>query len=201
MEDGFSLRDLYADVRFRLTQCDFLPGNKLRLHAGFLSKYQTMRGTALPTHFYFAHVYIGLIFVDLRRLKPVQVAILEEIRKRIQKIKRFTNKVTVRCIGHSLGGALAMINAADLAHYSAENEWDDQIEVSCCTFGAPAAGNRAFVNYFDATVKESTRVTVEDDPIIYLPPFPWFSVRLFTSVRLKSAGLCGFGDFILYFEI
>ena len=70
-----------------------------------------------------------------------------------------------------------MINAADLAHHSAENEWDDQIEVSCCTFGAPAAGNRAFVNYFDATVKESTRVTVEDDPIIYLPPFPWFSVR------------------------
>ena len=44
LEDGFSLRDLYADVRFRLTQCDFLPGNKLRLHAGFLSKYQTMRG-------------------------------------------------------------------------------------------------------------------------------------------------------------
>ena len=103
---------------------------------------------------------------------------MEEIRKRIQKIKRFTNKVTVRCIGHSLGGALAMINAADLTHHSAENEWDDQIEVSCCTFGAPAAGNRAFVNYFDATVKESTRVTVEDDPIIYLPPFPWFSVRL-----------------------
>ena len=46
LEDGFSLRDLYADVRFRLTQCDFLPGNKLRLHAGFLSKYQTMRGKA-----------------------------------------------------------------------------------------------------------------------------------------------------------
>jgi len=146
LEDGFSLRDLYADVRFRLTQCDFLPGNKLRLHAGFLSKYQTMR-----------------------------VAVLEEIRKRIEKIKRFTNKVTVRCIGHSLGGALAMINAADLAHHSAENEWDDQIEVSCCTFGAPATGNTAFVKYFDATVKESTRVTVEDDPIIYLPPFPWFS--------------------------
>ena len=69
-----------------------------------------------------------------------------------------------------------MINAADLAHHSAENEWDDQIEVSCCTFGAPATGNTAFVKYFDATVKESTRVTVEDDPIIYLPPFPWFSV-------------------------
>ena len=49
LEDGFSLRDLYADVRFRLTQCDFLPGNKLRLHAGFLSKYQTMRGKA-PTY-------------------------------------------------------------------------------------------------------------------------------------------------------
>ena len=122
----------------------------------------------------------------MRSLKPIKVAVLEEIRKRIEKIKRFTNKVTVRCIGHSLGGALAMINAADLAHHSAENEWDDQIEVSCCTFGAPATGNTAFVKYFDATVKESTRVTVEDDPIIYLPPFPWFSV----SPCAQGPGFC-----------
>jgi len=42
-EDGFSLRDLYNDLRFRLTRCDFLPGNRLRLHSGFLGKYLTMR--------------------------------------------------------------------------------------------------------------------------------------------------------------
>ena len=37
LEDGFSLRDLYADVRFRLTQCDFLPGNKPRRRSHHLS--------------------------------------------------------------------------------------------------------------------------------------------------------------------
>ena len=36
---------------------------------------------------------------------------------------------------------------------------------------------KAFTEYFNHTVKESTRVVVEDDPIVYLPPFPWFSVK------------------------
>jgi len=146
MEDGFSLRDLYADVRFRLTQCKFLPGQKLRVHAGFLSKYETMRKR-----------------------------ILSEVRSRIPKMKKFTKKVTVRCIGHSLGGALAMLNAADMAHDSGVNEWFTDAQIACCTFGAPAAGNKAFVDYFNAAVFESTRVCCEDDPITYLPPFPWFS--------------------------
>lgn len=147
LEDGFSLRDLYADVRFRLTSCDFLPGNRLRLHAGFLSKYKTMR-----------------------------MKIISEVRKSVTRMRQSkSEKVTIRCIGHSLGGALAMMNAADLTHNSGVDEWDTEADVTCCTFGAPAAGNKAFTEYFNHTVKESTRVVVEDDPIVYLPPFPWFS--------------------------
>ena len=68
-----------------------------------------------------------------------------------------SEKVTIRCIGHSLGeffgylnvncnikpgGALAMMNAADLTHNSGVDEWDTEADVTCCTFGAPAAGNK-----------------------------------------------------------
>lgn len=145
-EDGFSLRDLYADIRFRLTQCPFLPGNRLRLHAGFLGKYRTMR-----------HI------------------ILDEICKLIA-IRRDSSEdlITIRCIGHSLGGALAMINAADLSRFL-RRKWNNNVHIACCTFGSPAAGNRSFANYFNENVPDSTRVTVHDDPIIYLPCFPWFS--------------------------
>ena len=44
----------------------------------------------------------------------------------------------------------------------------------------------AFAEYFNHTVKESTRVVVEDDPIVYLPPFPWFSVSFSQFRKNKS---------------
>jgi len=141
-EDGFSLRDLYNDLRFRLTRCDFLPGNRLRLHAGFLGKYLTMR--------------------------PIIIKAISKY------LAQSDSNLTVRCCGHSLGGAIAMINAADLC---IQNEllWNNNINVACCTFGAPAAGNRAFASFFNYYVKNSTRVTIQDDLITYLPCFPWFS--------------------------
>ena len=41
-----------------------------------------------------------------------------------------------------IGGALAMLNAADLTHNSGMEEWDNEVDITCCTFGAPAAGNK-----------------------------------------------------------
>lgn len=155
-DDGFSLRDLYNDLRFRLTRCDFLPGNRLRLHAGFLGKYLTMR--------------------------PI---ILKSISQYLENKNR---PLTVRCCGHSLGGALAMINAADLSIQN-QLKWNNNIGVACCTFGAPAAGNRAFVQLFDHNVKNSTRVTIQDDPIPYLPCFPWFSHVYGELVVFESVSL------------
>ena len=35
-----------------------------------------------------------------------------------------------------------MMNAADLTHNSGVDEWDTEADVTCCTFGAPAAGNK-----------------------------------------------------------
>lgn len=102
--------------------------------------------------------------------------ILDEICKLIA-IRRDSSEdlITIRCIGHSLGGALAMINAADLSRFL-RRKWNNNVHIACCTFGSPAAGNRSFANYFNENVPDSTRVTVHDDPIIYLPCFPWFSV-------------------------
>ena len=35
-----------------------------------------------------------------------------------------------------------MLNAADLTHNSGMEEWDNEVDITCCTFGAPAAGNK-----------------------------------------------------------
>jgi len=78
-----------------------------------------------------------------------------------------------------------MINAADLC---IQNEliWNNNLNVACCTFGAPAAGNRAFASFFNYYVKNSTRVTIQDDLITYLPCFPWFSVSLlFLTTKIR----------------
>ena len=115
--------------------------------------------------------------------------ILGEVSKYVENKESQDEQITVRCIGHSLGGALAMINAADLSQY-AKLKWNGNVTVSCCTFGAPAAGNRAFAEYFNDNVIDSTRVVVQDDPITYLPCFPWFSVSLQIScVQLEHVTL------------
>ena len=35
-----------------------------------------------------------------------------------------------------------MLNAADLTHNSGMEEWDNEVDITCCTFGAPAARNK-----------------------------------------------------------
>lgn len=61
--------------------------------------------------------------------------------------------------GHSLGGAAATIAGARLLSLGVN---PDQIEV--ITFGAPAVGNKAFVDQF-APVLPLTRVVIDGDPI------------------------------------
>ena len=61
--------------------------------------------------------------------------------------------------GHSLGGAVAILTAAKLIHLGAPA---DRMEV--ITFGAPAVGNKGFVNEYKDKIK-LTRVTMSGDPV------------------------------------
>ena len=61
--------------------------------------------------------------------------------------------------GHSLGGAVAILTAAKLIYLGVPA---DKMEV--ITFGAPAVGNRGFVNEYKDKIK-LTRVTMSGDPV------------------------------------
>ncbi len=74
----------------------------------------------------------------------------------IDEVERSGEKLFLT--GHSLGGAVALLTAARLT----ERGLGDSIEV--ITFGAPAVGDRYFVNYFDGRIN-LTRITVSGDPI------------------------------------
>lgn len=68
--------------------------------------------------------------------------------------------------GHSLGGVLATIAAADI--YSKFNKKIDTL----ITLGSPRIGNNIFKKWFENTVKPTQmfRITYSSDPIPYLIP-------------------------------
>ena len=77
----------------------------------------------------------------------------------------------VTLVGHSLGGAVALLAGLEFQ----ARGWNPQIT----TFGEPKVGNQAFVEHIDAEFvsnKEKSRyrrVTHADDPVVLLPPTEW----------------------------
>ncbi|WP_088889653.1 lipase family protein [Leptolyngbya ohadii] len=68
--------------------------------------------------------------------------------------------------GHSLGGALATLAAADLAYHYPTLK--DQIRLY--TYGAPRVGNQAFVEYLETIAPNSYRVLNMSDMVTMVPP-------------------------------
>jgi hypothetical protein len=73
------------------------------------------------------------------------------------------NRTEIIVTGHSMGGALAMLAAMELAqHYSPHR-------IQLLTFAAPRVGNQAFANLVHATLPFVLRVIEENDLIPHLP--------------------------------
>ncbi|KAH8104577.1 alpha/beta-hydrolase [Cristinia sonorae] len=87
-------------------------------------------------------------------------AILAET-KRLIATKGATS---VTLIGHSLGGAIAELDALFMKLNLPSN-----IHVKAVTYGTPRVGNAAWPAYFDAQVPDFTRVNNEKDPIPIVP--------------------------------
>ncbi|KAL4856892.1 Lipase [Chlorella vulgaris] len=77
----------------------------------------------------------------------------------------FSNPTAPRIFltGHSLGGALAVLAAHDLARLYPE------AKLTVCTFGAPKVGNGAFASEFMSLVSDSWAVINDQDPIPRIP--------------------------------
>ena len=83
------------------------------------------------------------------------------------KISRILTDYTVKEIvvtGHSLGGALATICAADLSKF---------FNVELITFGSPRVGTPLFARYVNKSIKNITRYRYGSDPVSAVPFFGW----------------------------
>lgn len=69
-------------------------------------------------------------------------------------------------VGHSRGGALAIILAARL-------RMDLQLNVTTYTYGAPRVGNEAFAKFISGQGDRNYRITHYNDLVPIVPPFGW----------------------------
>ncbi|GKT58485.1 lipase [Colletotrichum tofieldiae] len=80
----------------------------------------------------------------------------------VKSAKAANPSYTIIATGHSLGGAIATIAAANLRR--------DGYPVDLYTYGSPRVGNDAFVNFVTVQAGAEYRITHIDDPVPRLPP-------------------------------
>ena len=86
--------------------------------------------------------------------------------------------------GFSLGGALALLAALDIA------EGMPDVQVELFTFAAPRAGDESLNKLLGERVAKSTLVAFRGDPVVHLPPLgPNFPVTFRNPVHLELAGI------------
>ncbi|TCD68520.1 hypothetical protein EIP91_010576 [Steccherinum ochraceum] len=75
-----------------------------------------------------------------------------------------TNATTVTLVGHSLGGALAELDALFMAI-----NLPSDIHVKAVTYGTPRVGNLAWAKYFDSMVPDFVRINNQADIVPIVP--------------------------------
>ena len=97
--------------------------------------------------------------------------------------------------GHSLGGALCTLLAADLG--ASVGSGSRNFTVTAINFGSPRVGNRAFVAMYNDLVPDSVRVVNGDDLVPTLPALLGYR-HVDHGVRIDAnGGLAGCSDKIL----
>ncbi|MGG1553940.1 lipase family protein [Paenibacillus ferrarius] len=111
--------------------------------------------------------------------------IYESARKQILTVMRkLSAQKQVYLTGHSLGGALAALCAADLATNTKFRS------PAVYTFGSPRVGNPAFAKHFNLTTGPHYRVYNRNDMVPALPPLVYKSLRtgdLYHYIHVKKA--------------
>lgn len=108
----------------------------------------------------------------------------QSFRDEVATFMRGRNPSVIHCVGHSLGGALATLNADSLSHARAG-------DVRLYTFGSPRVGTLTFANSLSGRLADGRihRVYHRADPVPMIPVFPFFHV----STAWPACALAG-GD-------
>ncbi|KPA73825.1 lipase precursor-like protein [Leptomonas pyrrhocoris] len=91
--------------------------------------------------------------------------------------------------GHSLGGAMATLAAADLQDLLNHGNFTPAPQpVTLYTYGSPRVGNAAFAQWVTDLLSDgaSYRITHSRDPIVRLPPISWGFAHVTSEVFYKS---------------
>jgi len=83
----------------------------------------------------------------------------------VQSLLSNGSVTSVTTVGHSLGGALAILEAMSL-----RLRLPSSVTVSARTFGAPRVGDAGFANFFDSQVSDIQRTNNKQDLVPILPP-------------------------------
>ncbi|PRP89536.1 hypothetical protein PROFUN_00800 [Planoprotostelium fungivorum] len=157
--DGKDKATLFGFAGFTQTQIVFsFRGTRLGVLKDILADLDIFPATPFRDAIPGAHVHRG--FLDMYMSVRDDV-----IRSGIELSNKFPNH-TLIVTGHSLGGAISTLVAADLAI-----EAQVKNPVQLWTFGSPRVGNEVFARYLDDHyLDKSFRVTHNRDPVPRLPP-------------------------------
>jgi hypothetical protein len=109
----------------------------------------------------------------------------ETILHEVQRLIAAKKCTKVHTVGHSLGGALATLDALSL-----RLQLDPKIAVTATTFGAPRVGNEAFAQFFDSQIPglKLRRVINGKDPVPALPRRTLGYVHTQGEIHILSPG-------------
>ena len=127
----------------------------------------------------------------LQAYESVRVDILQIIDALLDGEKRTW---TIYCTGHSLGGALSVLCAYDLASRPRKAWYEDQKPtVVNYNFGSPRVGNSSFAYSYNQLVPNTWRVVNDADAVTLVPRLLGYA-HVGEKLTLSNDGLVDFGD-------
>ncbi|KAI0561579.1 Lipase domain protein [Gracilaria domingensis] len=156
-------KDFFTDAQTFLQR--WVPGEDidLTIKTGITLGLETFVPGILPTSKVAGSIPEDAIAVHygfLRAYSSVQTVLLRYIRTLTANLEE---DYSIYFTGHSLGGALAIVAAAD---FVARHNWDN---VCCMSYGAPKVGNVNFARRLNELVPNSFRVVNDEDLVSRMP--------------------------------
>ncbi|KAI6705419.1 hypothetical protein NL676_008381 [Syzygium grande] len=106
--------------------------------------------------------------------------VLREVRKQVDTYASKNETISITVVGHSLGAALATINALDIVtngYNVPTNHPEKACLVTAFPFASPKVGDENFKNKFSSSEKlRALRVTNAIDIVPFLPPIRYYHV-------------------------